>query len=274
MSEIKRAKVKESQKPLNFAPFRSETGLELVINVHTGETYASIRATARIVDRPHQTIHDFAQKCLDVTSQADENATFESVRWESLLGAEIQTPAGLRSVRLLNETQILDVIEHYSPRMLRTFAQAGLRLYLHKLTGYEYRSPTDAGGRSALADLMWGESRQKGKPFRSDYQLFVSHRANVAHFTNKVYESLFASNAKFLKDNLPRVKGSKKIARNYIPSGRELNALALLESVVVSYGRIKEEEIGRKVTADELWDLHTLAIDVVFNAYAQNRILV
>jgi hypothetical protein len=103
-------------------------GLELVINTVTGEAFASISAVARMTDKNKSTISRYV------------NGTLETVAQMALLEAEVNTADGLRSVALLNENQILEVVTRYKPELLAEFAKLGLRMVLHQLAGYEVKS--------------------------------------------------------------------------------------------------------------------------------------
>jgi hypothetical protein len=111
-------------------------GLELVIDTNSGEAFASTRATARMVEKNESTIRDFL-----------------AAREFDLKSAEINTPGGIQGARLLNELQIYDVCEKYKPSLLKAFAQAGLRIYLHKLAGFEVKSTAAPQSPSILPKL-------------------------------------------------------------------------------------------------------------------------
>ena len=111
----------------NLARFEQD-GLELVIDTTSGEAFASISAVARMTGKSKSTIHDYV------------NGQLETVREMTLLEAQLLTTTGFKTVRLLNETQILEVVNKYKPDLLIKFAQAGLRTFLHQLAGYQVSS--------------------------------------------------------------------------------------------------------------------------------------
>lgn len=98
-------------------------GLELVIDIETGESFASIRAVARMCDTAESKIRYFSGAQL-----------FE------LKTAEVHTPGGLQGAQLLNEDQILEVAAKYKPELVQAFAKLGLRASLHQLAGYTVSS--------------------------------------------------------------------------------------------------------------------------------------
>ncbi|MGL5079769.1 MAG: hypothetical protein ACRDBG_28565, partial [Waterburya sp.] len=100
-------------------------GLELVVNLEDGAVYASQSAVARIVDRNESTIRSF------VTSRDFQ-----------LKSAEVPTSTGIKTSRLLDESQLLLVIQEYKPELLIQCAKAGLRLFLHGLAGFQYSAST------------------------------------------------------------------------------------------------------------------------------------
>lgn len=103
-------------------------GLELVIDLETGEAFASLRAAARMTDKENSTINRYV------------NGTSQTSAQMTLLQAEILTTTGLKTSALLNESQILEVVAKYKPDLLIKFAQAGLRVFLHQLAGYKVNS--------------------------------------------------------------------------------------------------------------------------------------
>jgi hypothetical protein len=112
---------------LNLVPY-SKDGLELAIDTETGECFASIRAVARMTDKPEATIRKYV------------NGGLQGAYKMELKTAEIQTAGGLQGAYLLNEHQILEVVSKYNPSLLIKFAQCGLRVFLHQLAGYSVNS--------------------------------------------------------------------------------------------------------------------------------------
>ncbi len=167
MSEVSIAQI-DTLKPY------TKNGLELVINTKTGECFASISATARMIDKEPSVVLRYANKQL------------HSVAWQQLLSAEIPTAAGLRSVALLNENQILEVVAKYKPDLLMQCVKAGLRIFLHGLAGYKYK---------AVQSTEWKEARLGGIPVRNDetdtIQVFVEYaRSQGSKSADKYYMNL------------------------------------------------------------------------------------
>lgn len=100
---------------INLTCFENN-GIELIIDIETGEVFATIGVVAKAIGINETMVRLF------VASQ----------RWQ-LKTAKIKT----QSVRLLNEKQILEIIEKYNPKLLSVFARVGLRAYLHNLVGYQ-----------------------------------------------------------------------------------------------------------------------------------------
>ncbi len=101
----------------------NKDGLELVIDTQTGEAFATIRATARMVDKGESTLRDYL--------------TARNLETKS---AEVLTTTGLKTARLLSEEQIVEVVTKYKPELLAKFAKLGVRVFLHQLAGYEVKS--------------------------------------------------------------------------------------------------------------------------------------
>jgi hypothetical protein len=111
----------------NLIPFNND-GLELVIDTTTGESFASISAVARMTDKDKSSISRYV------------NGGMRSVAQMTLKTAEIQTPIGMRSVALLSEAQIAQVINHYKPSLLKRADELAVRVFLHGLAGYKFTS--------------------------------------------------------------------------------------------------------------------------------------
>ena len=112
--------------------------LELVVNEETGDIYASQKATSRMCDVESSTITRFVG-----------GVGFE------LLSAEIQTAGGLQGgARLLNEKQIFQCIAKYNPSLLVQCAEAGLRVYLYGLAGYQVKPEKQFAVPQTLEDAL------------------------------------------------------------------------------------------------------------------------
>jgi hypothetical protein len=118
----------------HLVPFCKD-GLELVIDTQTGECFASQSAVGRMCGKSESTI----SRWIGSLAQIEQKT------------AEIQTPAGLRSCALLDESAIFEAFAKYNPSLLAACAKAGIRLYLHRLAGYEIK--VEAKDDSALRTL-------------------------------------------------------------------------------------------------------------------------
>ena len=99
----------------------NKDGLELIINIDTGEVFASKRALARMCEVSETSIRKWIG-----ANQID----FKQ--------AQIPTNSGLQCADLLNEDTIYKALAKYNPNLLAQCAKAGLRVYLHGLAGYKY----------------------------------------------------------------------------------------------------------------------------------------
>jgi hypothetical protein len=111
----------------NLVPFNNN-GLELVIDNTTGESFASISAVARMTDKDKSLISRYV------------NGGLKTVARMALKMAEINTTTGLKTVALLTEDQMLEVIKRYKPELLEALNKPALRMYLHHLAGYTVTS--------------------------------------------------------------------------------------------------------------------------------------
>jgi hypothetical protein len=103
----------------NLARFDSE-GIEIFVNELTGESFASISALARMTGKAASTIQRLA-----------------ALRNFELQDTQIETATGKKTVALLDENQIVEVLEKYNTQQLKQFAKLGIRNALHKISGYQ-----------------------------------------------------------------------------------------------------------------------------------------
>ena len=85
----------------------------------------------------------------------------------------------------------------------------------------------------------WLLSREAGKPYRIEWGFEITDkdpRKRYGFWTNYVYQGLFGMNAAEMKEfwEAP-VKGSSRIARNYIPESEGLEAVAYCEKMVALF---------------------------------------
>ncbi len=111
----------------------NKDGLELVIDTQTGETFASASAIARMVSTGDKTIQ--ATQIIRYGETLKKALTETDTKI-----AEIVTNTGLKTVTLYNERAIREFAKKYNPDLLDKFAEAGIRVFLHQLAGYEVKS--------------------------------------------------------------------------------------------------------------------------------------
>lgn len=117
---------------MQLTPY-SNNGLELVIDNQTGAAYASASAIARMVSTPSKTI--------SVTQVTSYGVTLiKGVKIDTPIEAEINTVGGFQGVKLYNEKAIREFAKKYNPDLFDKFADAGIRVFLHQLAGYQVTS--------------------------------------------------------------------------------------------------------------------------------------
>jgi hypothetical protein len=115
--------------PRNLQAYSTEAFPEgLYIDQSTGEVFASNRSLARIIDKSASIVSDYVNSGFE----GDRNSDFET--------AKVHTRGGLQGVRLSPESVILSAITKYKPDLLAACASAGLRVYLHRVAGFEVQS--------------------------------------------------------------------------------------------------------------------------------------
>jgi hypothetical protein len=104
----------------SFEQFKSDDGLELVVNITTGLAYASISATARMlgIDRSN----------LKRVLKGGSNFT--------VLDAEVSTAGGIQGCSLLSASVVFSLAIDINPDLAKKMGDAGANLYMLKLAGY------------------------------------------------------------------------------------------------------------------------------------------
>jgi len=108
--------------------FKTDEGIEIVIDTKTGEAFASIRGYARMSGKPRSTIQSRVDR-LEKGGRISPSKT-----------AEVLTPGGIQGVRLLDEDTIAEWIAEDNPQIATQLLKLGVRGFLHKLAGYEVTS--------------------------------------------------------------------------------------------------------------------------------------
>jgi hypothetical protein len=102
-------------------------GIELLINTTTGESFASVRGYARMSNKSESTIY----------------RRLKALHEDKLQTTQIQTSGGLQGVALICEDLICEWLPKDNHQMTTQLLKLGVRVFLHKLAGYEIKS-TDA----------------------------------------------------------------------------------------------------------------------------------
>lgn len=96
-------------------------GIELVIDISTGESFATISGYARMVEKAKSTISERFGK-------------------SGLKEAQILMQQGPKTVRLVTEDLIAEWLPKDNPAMATQLMKLGTRAFMHKLAGYEINS--------------------------------------------------------------------------------------------------------------------------------------
>jgi hypothetical protein len=129
----------------NLVPFAND-GLELVIDTSTGASYApGYRALARICSIGLEKPIDASRVKKYVSS------LFEGVSNSSVLEAEIQTKGGIQGVSLIPENLMAKTIRKFNESLSDRIDEAGMRVLMHKLAGYQVSSTAQKSEAEVIA---------------------------------------------------------------------------------------------------------------------------
>jgi hypothetical protein len=159
---------------MNNLQLYQNDGLEIVINTRTGESFCSIRAFARMVDKVQGTV----QHWIKVTNQ-------------EIKSQAIQTSRGVHFSHLLSEAQMIEGFKKWKPEVLDKFSQVGIRTYLHQLAGYQVTSSAVLKTEVSTFDLF----QHAVKLFGEQNARLDALEKTVSHLTND--EEVFSLMAYF-----------------------------------------------------------------------------
>jgi hypothetical protein len=122
----------------NLSAFKSDNGIEIIINQQTGESFCSVSGYARMSGKDKGTISRRLKAVASNEAKTDE----------------ILTPGGIQGVVLVNEDLITDWIVDDNPMMAKQLLKAGVRVFLHKLAGYKVTSEAVQPQPKSLAETI------------------------------------------------------------------------------------------------------------------------
>jgi len=120
--------------PNSYQVFKSPDGVELVIDMATGEAFATQAGYARMSGKAKSTISERLQK----------------VQFQGIKTAEIQTKQGLRMVRLIPANTVFEWLFDDEPKLAKTMGAAGATMYLHQQAGYKVESKPEPKPKTSL----------------------------------------------------------------------------------------------------------------------------
>jgi hypothetical protein len=109
----------------NLSVFKSDDGIEVIIDQHTGESFCSVSGYARMSGLTQQGVSKRVKKL--------DNS-------DLVKNAEIDTGYGVKLHNLITECLVSDWIVDDNPAMAKQLLKAGVRVFLHKLAGYKVTS--------------------------------------------------------------------------------------------------------------------------------------
>ena len=99
-------------------------GIELIIDTQTGESYATKRGYARMANKDESTIR----------------RRIRTADLKVIKNAEILTAGGLQGADLIHERTIAEWLPKDNPELATQMLMLGVRVFMHKLAGYEVSS--------------------------------------------------------------------------------------------------------------------------------------
>jgi hypothetical protein len=133
---------------MNLTTFKTESGIELVINTDTHEAYATQSGYSRM-----------SGVALDAISKRLSRG-YKGVDISNIQTAELHTAGGLQGVRLLPADVVFDWLLDDNRDLAKAMGACGANVYLHGLAGYQIQI-TKAPKTSADMLIMFAEQFKK-----------------------------------------------------------------------------------------------------------------
>lgn len=110
--------------PNDYQVFKSSDGIELVINMRTGEAFATQAGYVRMSGKAKSTISERLQ----------------GVQAQGIKTTKIQTDGGLQGVRLIPADTVFDWLLDDNRELAKAMGTCGATVYLHQLAGYKIQT--------------------------------------------------------------------------------------------------------------------------------------
>lgn len=155
-------------------------GLELIIDLETGESFATVSGYARMSNKDRSTIRERITKLKD----RGKDLTKE---------AQIETTGGLQGCRLIPESLICEWLITDNPELAKQMITVGVRIYLHGLAGFKYevkkQEPAlDIDNLKNIFDQMLKESLKPQLDKIDDYNKACSENIGTGRVISSVVE--------------------------------------------------------------------------------------
>lgn len=118
---------------INLKVFNND-GLEIVIDLNTGEAYATQAGYCRMSGKSQSTI----------------SSRMNGQRGIDIKMAEILTAGGLQGVRLIPSVTVFEWLIDDNPELAKAMGKAGATVYMHQLAGYKTESKEKPKRRSQM----------------------------------------------------------------------------------------------------------------------------
>lgn len=119
--------------------FKSDSGVEILIDTATGEAFASINGYVRMAN--------------SVSRQAIQQR-LQGGKVEGVKTAEIETEGGLQEARLIPAKVVYRWLMKDNPELAVEMGEVGATVFMHKLAGYQITSTAVAPQPQTTADML------------------------------------------------------------------------------------------------------------------------
>lgn len=137
--------------------FKTDDGLEIIIDTNTGESFASQRGYARIGNISETAVRKRLQKL------ANSNLVKK---------AEMNTGYGFKVANLLTEDLIAEWLPKDNPEMATAFMKLGIRMYMHTIAGFNKEEGLTKTDLQSFKQDLLNEIRSQCAPIsRLDYSV-------------------------------------------------------------------------------------------------------
>ena len=219
----------------NLVSYKNE-GFEIFIDTTSGESFAGVKAYARMSGKDKSTI----------------SRRLKGVDQTTIKTSEALTNGGTQGVRLIPEELIAEWLPKDNPEMATKMMRLGVRMFLHKLAGYEVNSTAMNNGKAGENMVNYSEDSEVLTTLKQiSEDVNETNRQIAAQMTAQMAETnkqMAEANKQMAEANKQMAEANKALNQTI---AKMIDKLEKPEPFVESVKPTKTEIVEEKVIAEK-----------------------